>query len=57
MESPPKADYLPAMLIADALDGAESTSDQIQILKNANALVVDSHDEDSFELVIFKTTF
>ena len=49
-ETPPKIPYLPALLIADAVDGYELTPGEVQILRDANVLV---ESDDSFEQVMF----
>ena len=45
-ETPPKIPYLPVLLIADAVDGRELTSGEVQILRDTNVLV---ESDDSFE--------
>ena len=49
-ETPPNIPYLPALLIADAVDGRELTPAELQILARANAL---ADSDDSFEEVMF----
>ena len=49
-ETPPKIPYLPALLIADAVDRRELTPAELQILARANAL---ADSDDSFEEVMF----
>ena len=49
-ETPPNIAYLPALLIADAVDGRELTPAELQILTHANAL---ADSDDGFEEVMF----
>ena len=49
-ETPPNLHYLPAQLIADAVDGRELTPAELQILIRANVL---ADSDDSFEEVMF----
>ena len=49
-ETPPNIPYLPALLIADAVDGRELTPAELQILTHANVL---ADSDDSFEEVMF----
>ena len=49
-ETPSKVITLPALLIADAVDGRELTPGEVQILRDANAL---ADSDDRFEQVMF----
>ena len=49
-ETPPKIPHLPALPIADAVEGRELTPGEVQILRDANVL---ADSDDSFEQIMF----